>query len=540
MARRGLVSKSAGPQGGGGAALMPKGEKPKGPELIPLAEVARRLRVEPSQIEAWLQKDQLRGSDAGIRPYDVKKFQLDYSEEIKKAQKEATQDKQNKSERKPKKGLLSKFKSFFGNNEPGQALDANLAKENQKLKAELSKLKKSGSDGKLAGPKELEEKVRYLESKLSETRLLEDEVAQLKKQLSQQPGENRGSSPPDLSFELEKTQRELADAQRLLSQGERLKDALLLAQQEREDLTAEIERLKNNSSDRSEVESLQSTLAEREEVLLELERKAQDLWTENERLRSEIQNAPVPEPTPVPVQPSQQEPLVEELLELQRLNLLRFKRLHQLHEEALEKLKQAENVAPSEPDPALAQELAELRSKYQLLLDKQLEDKPSHQEVLNQLSSTRITVSKLKGENDFLRQELAQASSLANDARVRELEQQLRDAQNDNSQSLQLEAEVASLKKGLQLKENQIQKVASKLAENEKRLSKAMQESARLTELLIERESRLRELSDEFEQEYRDKIENLDRQVSGLQWKLSLREERIAHLEGELLRKGDS
>ena len=91
----------------------------------------------------------------------------------------------------------------------------------------------------------------------------------------------------------------------------------------------------------------------------------------------------------------------------------------------------------------------------------------------------------------------------------------------------------------MHVKENQVQKVASRLADNEKRLSKAMQESARLTELLIERENRLRELSTEFEQEYRDKMENLDRQVSGLQWKLSLREERIAHLESELLGKGE-
>lgn len=537
MARRGLVSKSSGPQGGGGAALMPKGEKPKGPELIPLAEVARRLRVEPSQIEEWLQKDQLRGSDSGIRPYDVKKFQLDYSEEIKKAQKEATQDKQNKSDRKPKKGLLSKFKSFFGNNEPGTGLDTNLAKENQKLKAELSKLKKSKTEAKVGGSKELDDKVRYLESKLSET---QDEVAQLKGKLAQ-GGEHLGHSHShqDLSSELEKAQRELADAHRLLERGERLKDALVLAQQEREDLSAEIERLKAKSSDRSEVESLQSTLAEREHALMEMERNAQQLWAENERLRTEAQTAPLPEPTPAPLPP--QEPLVEELLKLQSLNLARFRRLHELHEEALVKLREAENSVPSEPqpDPALAEELAALQSKYQLLLDKQMEDKPSHQEVLNQLSSTRITVSKLKGENELLRKELAQASSVANDARVRELEQELREAQSDTSRHLQLEAEVASLKKGLQLKENQIQKVASKLAENEKRLSKAMQESARLTELLIERESRLRELSDEFEQEYRDKIENLDRQVSGLQWKLSLREERIAHLEGELLRKGD-
>jgi hypothetical protein len=57
---------------------------------------------------------------------------------------------------------------------------------------------------------------------------------------------------------------------------------------------------------------------------------------------------------------------------------------------------------------------------------------------------------------------------------------------------------------------------------------------------LIERENRLRDLSTEYEQEYRDKIDNLDRQVSGLQWKLSLREERIASLESEVseLRKG--
>ena len=102
-----------------------------------------------------------------------------------------------------------------------------------------------------------------------------------------------------------------------------------------------------------------------------------------------------------------------------------------------------------------------------------------------------------------------------------------------------MEKELDSLRKGLDAKETQLQKLATKLSDNEKRLSKAMQESARLTELLIERENRLRELSNEFEQEYREKIGNLDRQVSGLQWKLSLREERIAVLESELLRKNE-
>ena len=149
----------------------------------------------------------------------------------------------------------------------------------------------------------------------------------------------------------------------------------------------------------------------------------------------------------------------------------------------------------------------------------------------------QYTAQKLKEQNRGLAEQL-QSGQPHDDSRVEELEAQLREALKAGSGHQQMESELNSLRKAMESKENQIQKVASRLSDNEKRLAKAMQESARLTELLIERENRLREVSEEYEQQYRDKLENLDRQVSGLQWKLSLREERIAHLESELQRKG--
>lgn len=530
MARRGLVSKGMGqgPAAGGGQALMPKGEKPKGPQLLPVAEVARRLRVEPSQVEAWLQKDQLRGGDAGIRPYDFKKFQLDFPEEIKRAQQEAVQEKTNKTKQKPKKGILSKFKSIFGGGKDDES-GGQLAKENQRLKAELQKLQKNKSPGKGSPSKEMEEKIRFLEKQASETRALEAEVVSLKKQLAEQPGLAGLAAPlggsESLQREVEEMRQQLAEAKRLSEQGERFREALRAAQQERDELLATIESLRQAPSSGSDVPSeelrrLQQTVAEREQALVELEQRAQQVFQENEQLRQVAEKAAAQPP------PQQEDPLVEELLAVQRVNLARFKRLHQLH-------LQAQQQAGSAADQ---QELEELRSRYEALLKNQGSGE-EQKELLEKLTEYRGFISQLKEQNRGLTEQL-QSGQPHDDSRVEELEARLREAQKAGSGHQQMESELNSLRKAMESKENQIQKVASRLSDNEKRLAKAMQESARLTELLIERENRLREVSEEYEQQYRDKLENLDRQVSGLQWKLSLREERIAHLESELQRKG--
>lgn len=522
---------------------MPKGggEKPKGPELLPVAEVARRLRVEPSQVEAWMQKDQLRGTENGVRPYDVKKFQLDYQEEIKKAQREALQEKQQpKSSRKPKKsgGILSKFKSIFGGSEETDASsDPNLAKENTRLKAELQKLKKAQGSGRGDDSKDLEEKVRFLETKVSETRALEDEITQLRRQLSQQ---NTGTTSEDqgaeLLAQLEATRRELAEAQRQSAQSDRFREALSVAQEERERLEAALQRAQADRTAPAppdhRLEELERALQQKDRQLASVQEQATLAEQENERLRASALQVSEPEPIPA------SSPLVEELLELQELNLARFRRLNDLYLATQSKLAEAQESASKEDSRELSTELQTLQSKYKLLLAKQGQETPAQREAMEQLTSARGLVAKLKTENEQLREQMTQAKAAATDQRIQELEQKLRQAEIASGQHNQLETELLTLRRGIEQKEGQVQKVAGKLAENEKRLSKALQESARLTELLIERETKLRELSDEFEQEYRDKIENLDRQVSGLQWKLSLREERIAHLEGELARKG--
>jgi myosin heavy subunit len=534
MARRGLVSKSTGgPQAGGSAGLMSKGEKPKGPELLPVVEVARRLRVEPGQVETWMQKSQLRGSDAGIRPYDFKKFQLDHADEIRRAQKEALQDKQTKSDRKPKKGFLSKFAAIFGGGKSSDDGANQLAQENKLLKQELTKLKKSKPDNK-SSSKDDEEKVRYLEKKASEAKALEIEVAKLKQRIKDQPVPTAAVSEPneDLVRELEQARYELAQAQQASAEQERFREALSDVQREKAQLQAALTELQASSAepntDSQQLEHLRAALQSREKALVELQARAHEMVEENERLRSEAEA--------VPVLP-QDNPLADELLELQRLNLERFKRVQALYQSAAEELAKLQ-AAPLD-QAAATEEFLELQQKYKKLLTQQSSKNPAHQEVMEQLSNSRVTVAKLQEENGRLRGQLSNSDQKAAEKRILELEEKLRQADSKSGSYRLVESELSALKKSVQLKENQLQKVTSRLADNEKRLAKALQESARLTDLLIERENRLRELSKEFEQEYRDKMENLDRQVSGLQWKLSLREERIAHLESELLRKGE-
>ena len=545
MARRGLVSKGmGGPQGGGGSALMPKGEKPKGPQLMPVAEVARLLRVEQSQVDSWISKGQMRGNSSGIRPYDFKKFQLDFAEEIKRAQKESLQQKNQstKSDRKPKKGFFSRFTSIFGGgNDEDDGAGKKLAQENKKLKDELKKLKKKQSkDDGGSADREQEEKLRYLEKQVAEGRALEAEVARLRRQLKEQPSSQEGDgASQEVVRELEETRQQLVHAQELASSGEEARQQLAQAQAERDQLQAAFYQLQtqvaNSSNDSAEIQRLQAAIEDREQTLAQMQRRAQDMLIENERLRQEAEEAKqsttaVAE-APSPVVEVKEDPLVDDLLALQRVNLERFQKLQALYLESQSDT--APEVAPDQTDVYLA-----LEKKYRALLAQQSTENPAHQELMEQLSQSRVSVTRLKEENTRLRSK-ANAASEQEAARIQELEAQLEAARSQSTDQKFAEKELDSLRKGLDAKETQLQKLASKLADNEKRLSKAMQESARLTELLIERENRLRELSNEFEQEYREKIGNLDRQVSGLQWKLSLREERIAVLESELLRKGE-
>ena len=536
-----------GPQGGG-SALMPKGEKPKGPQLMPVSEVARLLRVEQSQVDSWISKGQMRGNSSGIRPYDFKKFQLDFAEEIKRAQKESLQQKNQstKSDRKPKKGFFSRFTGIFGGGkDEDDGAGKKLAQENRKLKDELKKLKKKQkSDGDGGADRELEEKLRYLEKQVSEGRALEAEVTRLRRQLKEQPSpqESSGGASPEVMRELEEARQQLAHAREVAAVAEETRELLAQTQVERDQLKSAFYQLQtqvanesNAADDSAEMQRLQAAVEEREQALAQMQRRAQDMLLENERLRQEAeeakQSAPPVTEEPAPVTEVKADPLVDDLLALQRVNLERFQKLQALYLES--KTESKPEIAPDQTDVYLA-----LEKKYKALLAQQSTENPAHQELMEQLSQSRVSVTRLKEENTRLRSKVNSASEQESE-RVRELEAQLEAARSQSTDQKFVEKELDSLRKGLDAKETQLQKLASKLADNEKRLSKAMQESARLTELLIERENRLRELSNEFEQEYREKIGNLDRQVSGLQWKLSLREERIAVLESELLRKGE-
>ena len=112
----------------------------------------------------------------------------------------------------------------------------------------------------------------------------------------------------------------------------------------------------------------------------------------------------------------QEDPLVEELLAVQRVNLARFKRLHQLH-------LQAQNQAGSAADQ---QELEELRSRYEALLKDQGSGE-EQKELLEKLTEYRGFISQLKEQNRGLAEQL-QSGQPHDDSRVEELEAQLREA----------------------------------------------------------------------------------------------------------------
>ena len=80
----------------------------------------------------------------------------------------------------------------------------------------------------------------------------------------------------------------------------------------------------------------------------------------------------------------------------------------------------------------------------------------------------------------------------------------------------------------------QVKKLAAKLADMERGIGKAHEESTRLTELLIDRENKLKNVRVAFEKDYEERFKSMERQITGLEWKLSLRDDRIGALEQEL------
>lgn len=574
MSRRGLVSKSFGPGAPGGPALMPKGEKPGPTGFLPIEEVASTLKVQPSQILEWMQKDQLRGNDAGIKPYDLKKFQLDHQDEIRKAQARALKNDQKTVEKKPSKGgFLSRLFGGKGKAEEEPVGDAQLIQENKRLKEELNRAKTDVPDQ--AATVQLEDKVRFLEGKLAKTSALESELSDLKRRLAEAGGGGGSSAhEAELERQLEALRRELARSQDVVRETESLHTSLRQAEAERDRLAAELaershhppaaqddaagalgEQLESTRlelqraeerlqgilrDDQAQQERFQATLSERDEQIATLRQELEAAQS------GAMAGAAVAGATVASVMASEPNPLVDELLALQETNLARFARLHDLYLQAQAKLDQAPSLAGgdslSEAGYAkLQSEFETLRVKHQSLLEARETNVPGHQEFVEQLAAARVTTTRLKQENAALKSRLSEADLDGWKQKVDELQQRVAQGSRASDANLELaETELRAVRKSLQAREAQVQKIAGRLQENERALKKALKESTRLTELLIERENRLRDLSTEYEQEYRDKIDNLDRQVSGLQWKLSLREERIASLESEVseLRKG--
>jgi chromosome segregation ATPase len=529
---------------------MPKGEKTSPSSFLPIEEVATTLKVQPSQVLEWMQKDQLRGNDSGIKPYDLKKFQLDHQDEIRKAQAKALKDSQKSVEKKPAKsgGFFSRI--FGGGKSKAEdgGGETDLASENKRLRDELNKARAETGDA--VATVQLEDKVKFLEGKLAKTGGLEAEVAELRRQLAQTGG-GGGGVDPELERQLQSTRQELARIQEVARQTEVLQAALRAAEAERDRALTQLSNATPAESGHLEEQleearlalhqaqdRLQSVLAEEES---QRARYQSNLSERDERISS-LQRQLEVTASLEPRSPAPQDPgptrLVEELLTLQEANLARFARLHDLYQQAQAKLAQAPTGGDSASEAnyvRLQSEFETLRVKHQSLLEARETNVPGNQEFVEQLAAARATSTRLKQENTALKSRLSEADVDKWKQKVDELQQRLAQGSHASDASLELvETELRAVRKSLQSREAQVQKIAGRLQENERALKKALKESTRLTELLIERENRLRDLSTEYEQEYRDKIDNLDRQVSGLQWKLSLREERIASLETEV------
>ena len=567
MSRRGLVSKSFGPSGGspGGAALVPKGEGGPAPSsgYLTVEEVAATLRVTPAQVNEWIRKDTLRGNDSGIKQYDLKKFQYDSREEIARAQTQALKESQKSIEKSHQKsgGFFSKLfgKGKSAESTPGN--DAALARENRKLKEELQRAKTEAKDE--SATSRLEEKVRYLEDKLSRSSGLEGELADLRRRLAQ--AENAAPAPAahhqDLESQLEETRRELAEVQEAARLGETARQELLLLQEERTRLEAELARLQEWASpspaEAPANEELEQELEAARAALAEMDRRLEAERAENEQRRHELQadisdrertigeleaelsrSRQEPQQLPTAMTTPDPTPLLQELLSLQEANLARFRRLKDLKDLAEQRLSQGVSETVSDTGDAgmakLQAEFETLRVKHQSLLEARETNTSGHQEFVEQLAAARVTTTRLRQENTALKARLDEADVDGWKSKVDELQRRLREASGTDPGMEQMELELRATRKSLQAREAQVQKIAGRVQENERALKKALKESTRLTELLIERENRLRDLSTEYEQEYRDKLDSQDRQVSSLQWKLSLRDERIASLESEV------
>ncbi|MGE0489505.1 MAG: hypothetical protein AB7S38_09855 [Vulcanimicrobiota bacterium] len=94
--------------------------------------------------------------------------------------------------------------------------------------------------------------------------------------------------------------------------------------------------------------------------------------------------------------------------------------------------------------------------------------------------------------------------------------------------------QIAHLQRTVASRDAQVKKLAAKLADMERGLGKAHEESTRLTELLIDRENKLKNVRVTFEKDYEERFKSMERQITGLEWKLSLRDDRIGALEQEL------
>ena len=545
---------------------MPKGEKPSPSSFLAVEDVATTLRVSPNQVLEWVQKDKLRGNDSGIKPYDLKKFQLDHGEELRKAQAQALKDGQKSVDKRPSKGggggggFLSRLFGGKKDEAPvsGATGDATLAQENRRLREELKKVQSDSPDPNATA--QLEEKVRFLEGKLAKTSSLESELNDLRRQLASAE-RAAPKADPAVERELESARRELAQYREVAQRSESLEHALRQAEDERERLRQELAQAPSEANvDSSQTERLREQLEESRLALHQAEDRLQGLISQEESQREshrrtvcdherligdlrdeldKLRQAPAAEPVrpAVVLSPVDESPLVEELLALQELNLARFARLRSLHDQAQTRLAQAPKAdAATEASYArLQSEFENLRVKHQSLLEARENNAPGHNEYVEQLAAARVTTTRLKQENSALKTRLSEADVDSWKQKVDELQQRLSQGSRASDANLELvETELRAVRKSLQSREAQVQKIAGRLQENERALKKALKESTRLTELLIERENRLRDLSTEYEQEYRDKIDNLDRQVSGLQWKLSLREERIASLETEV------
>ncbi|MCA9790503.1 MAG: hypothetical protein KC910_01860 [Candidatus Eremiobacteraeota bacterium] len=200
----------------------------------------------------------------------------------------------------------------------------------------------------------------------------------------------------------------------------------------------------------------------------------------------------------------------------------RIEDLNASHRVELNSLKRSNEVVRL-ANQRLESELAEMRGgqgKFLPIPNKGAND----QNLTPQLQAAESKIRDLEQLRQRLEEELRSSRE----------EMRLQKARAATSNESIASQQIAHLQRTVASRDAQVKKLAAKLADMERGIGKAHEESTRLTELLIDRENKLKNVRVAFEKDYEERFKSMERQITGLEWKLSLRDDRIGALEQEL------